>query len=290
MSSSFFLPPAGRSARRRRAHRRREGHKGRPADGRHAPVLRLRADRREGEQSEHDDADHAAPADRAEEAALQRVVRPLPVGGPVLVVAGGLGACAWSVVWTGLSSSVTGGSVAARPPRRGLAAAGSSGPAAGIVTRLVVRCGSQRRWTTRCGRCASSPARAAARCGASASPARRRSAELPREHPPRAEAGRPGRHPAGVDGGYRLARRRWTEITVADIIRPSRVRWPTSGAPGRTSLIYDGAAVPLRDVWLAVRANLRAVLEHVTVADIAEDHLPDSGAQAPGRPRGVTPH
>jgi len=31
---------------------------------------------------------------------------------------------------------------------------------------------------------------------------------------------------------------------------------------------YSGAAEPLRDVWIAVRANLRAVLERVTVADV----------------------
>ena len=32
---------------------------------------------------------------------------------------------------------------------------------------------------------------------------------------------------------------------------------------------YPGVAEPLRDVWIAVRGNLRAVLETVTLADVA---------------------
>ena len=38
---------------------------------------------------------------------------------------------------------------------------------------------------------------------------------------------------------------------------------------------YSGAAEPLAKVWIALRANLRAVLEHVTVADVASGKLPD---------------
>ena len=46
-------------------------------------------------------------------------------------------------------------------------------------------------------------------------------------------------------------------------------RWRTS----RTRRLYEatnypGPAEHLRDVWVAVRANLRAVLEHVTLADL----------------------
>jgi hypothetical protein len=37
---------------------------------------------------------------------------------------------------------------------------------------------------------------------------------------------------------------------------------------------YAGAAAALPRVWIAVRANLRRVVEHVTVADIAAGHLP----------------
>jgi DNA-binding IscR family transcriptional regulator len=45
------------------------------------------------------------------------------------------------------------------------------------------------------------------------------------------------------------------------------------------------AGEPLRDVWIAVRANIRSVLEHVTLADIAARKLPTAVkkiAETPG--------
>jgi DNA-binding IscR family transcriptional regulator len=45
------------------------------------------------------------------------------------------------------------------------------------------------------------------------------------------------------------------------------------GEPPET-VKYEGAAEPLGQLWVAVRANLRAVLEEVTVADIATGSLP----------------
>ena len=60
------------------------------------------------------------------------------------------------------------------------------------------------------------------------------------------------------------------EITVADVIRA--VEGPLANiqdsAPRRPN--YPGPAERLRDVWIAVRANLRAVLENVTLADADE--------------------
>ena len=41
-------------------------------------------------------------------------------------------------------------------------------------------------------------------------------------------------------------------------------------------LDYTGSAAPLRDVWIAVRASLRAVLEQVTLAEFARGKLPAS--------------
>ena len=38
---------------------------------------------------------------------------------------------------------------------------------------------------------------------------------------------------------------------------------------------YPGVAGQLPRVWIAVRKNLRAVVEHVTVADVASGRLPD---------------
>jgi Rrf2 family protein len=78
----------------------------------------------------------------------------------------------------------------------------------------------------------------------------------------------------GARGGYWLARPA-DEITVADIIRT--VEGPLANvhewAPEDTE--YPGPAERLRDVWIAVRASLRAVLEQVTLADVCEGNLPE---------------
>ncbi len=77
----------------------------------------------------------------------------------------------------------------------------------------------------------------------------------------------------GAEGGFRLARPP-AELTVADVIRA--VEGPLAsvrgGPPEEAS--YGGAASPLPRVWIAVRANLRRVLEQVTVADIAAGQIP----------------
>jgi hypothetical protein len=41
---------------------------------------------------------------------------------------------------------------------------------------------------------------------------------------------------------------------------------------------YAGAATELREVWIALRASLRAVLERTTLADVAAGRLPDDVA------------
>jgi Rrf2 family protein len=79
----------------------------------------------------------------------------------------------------------------------------------------------------------------------------------------------------GADGGFRLAKPA-ADITIADIIRA--VEGPLAsvrgGPPEETS--YPGASEALPRVWIAVRANLRKVVEHVTVADVASGKLPTS--------------
>src|SRR5207245_5891849 len=45
------------------------------------------------------------------------------------------------------------------------------------------------------------------------------------------------------------------------------------GEPPET-VTYAGSAEPLQEVWIAVRASLRSVLEHVTLADVAHNELP----------------
>jgi DNA-binding IscR family transcriptional regulator len=42
---------------------------------------------------------------------------------------------------------------------------------------------------------------------------------------------------------------------------------------------YRGVAEPLQHVWIALRANLRAVLERVTLADLVDGNLPAEVAE-----------
>jgi Rrf2 family protein len=79
----------------------------------------------------------------------------------------------------------------------------------------------------------------------------------------------------GAEGGFRLAKPA-EQLTIADIIRA--VEGPLAsvrGGPPEESH-YPGAAAELPRVWIAVRANLRRVVEHVTVADVASGALPKS--------------
>ena len=77
----------------------------------------------------------------------------------------------------------------------------------------------------------------------------------------------------GADGGYRLARAA-DEVTLADVIRA--IDGPLAGVSGTRpeSLRFKGVAEPMRDVWIAVRASLRSVLEQITLADITAGELP----------------
>jgi len=77
----------------------------------------------------------------------------------------------------------------------------------------------------------------------------------------------------GAEGGYRLSRPA-NKITVADVIRA--VDGPLANIRGirPEAAEYDGAAESLRDVWVAMRAALRSVLERVTLADVASGTLP----------------
>jgi Rrf2 family protein len=77
----------------------------------------------------------------------------------------------------------------------------------------------------------------------------------------------------GAEGGFMLAKPA-DKITVADVMRA--VEGPLAsvrGAPPEEAE-YGGAAGALPRVWIAVRANLRGVMENVTLADIAAGRLP----------------
>ncbi|MGW4275705.1 RrF2 family transcriptional regulator [Streptomyces seoulensis] len=78
----------------------------------------------------------------------------------------------------------------------------------------------------------------------------------------------------GGGGGYALARTA-SAITVADVIRA--VDGPIVSVRGErpTGLTYTGTAEPLLPLWIALRANVRRILEGVTLADIATGSLPE---------------
>ncbi|MBA2566938.1 MAG: RrF2 family transcriptional regulator [Thermoleophilaceae bacterium] len=78
----------------------------------------------------------------------------------------------------------------------------------------------------------------------------------------------------GRDGGYWLARAA-DEISIADVIRAVEGPLATVRGERAEELGYERAAAPLQEVWVAVRANLRGVLETVTLADIVNDSLPE---------------
>ncbi len=77
----------------------------------------------------------------------------------------------------------------------------------------------------------------------------------------------------GPEGGYWLAQPA-NEVSLAQIIRA--VEGPLVGVRGQRpeEIEYVGSAQMLQQVWIALRANLRKVLEEVTVADVASGKLP----------------
>jgi Rrf2 family protein len=79
----------------------------------------------------------------------------------------------------------------------------------------------------------------------------------------------------GVNGGYRLARPA-SAITLADVIRA--IDGPLAGVRDSApeDVAYEGPATTLRDVWVALRASMRTVLEAASLADVAAGRLPAS--------------
>jgi Rrf2 family protein len=78
----------------------------------------------------------------------------------------------------------------------------------------------------------------------------------------------------GAKGGYWLARPA-NEVAVADIVRA--VEGPIANVQSipPQDIEYKGNAEHLQEVWIAVRASIRSVLEEVTLADLVSGELPD---------------
>jgi Rrf2 family protein len=93
----------------------------------------------------------------------------------------------------------------------------------------------------------------------------------------------------GVKGGYRLARPA-EKISLAEIIRAVEGPLASVHESRPEEMHYPGAAEPLRDVWVAVRANLRAVLESVTLAHLVKRSLPSQIRRLLRDPEAWLPH
>lgn len=77
----------------------------------------------------------------------------------------------------------------------------------------------------------------------------------------------------GAKGGYWLARPA-DDVTIADVVRA--VEGPIAHVQSSPpeAIEYRGNAKHLKEVWIAVRASLRTVLEQVTLADLVSGELP----------------
>ena len=77
----------------------------------------------------------------------------------------------------------------------------------------------------------------------------------------------------GPEGGSRLAQPA-KSISLAQVIRAIEGPLAAVRDVRPEALSYDGPAARLPEVWIAVRAALRGVVERVTIADVASGRLP----------------
>ena len=85
----------------------------------------------------------------------------------------------------------------------------------------------------------------------------------------------------GRDGGYELARPA-AEISIADVLRCIDGPLASVRDIGLGDLPYSGPTAKLTDVWRALRASMRSVLEETSLADVAAGSLPDHVATLAG--------
>ena len=87
----------------------------------------------------------------------------------------------------------------------------------------------------------------------------------------------------GTDGGYWLAKPA-DEIALADIIRAVDGPLATVRGEPADELHYADDVKPLQQVWIALRANIREILETVTLAEVAGGELPERIAGIASQP------
>lgn len=85
----------------------------------------------------------------------------------------------------------------------------------------------------------------------------------------------------GRDGGYELARPA-EQISIADVLRCIDGPLASVRDIGLGDLDYTGPTTALADVWRALRASMRSVLEQTSLADVAGGDLPEHVAQLAG--------
>jgi Rrf2 family protein len=87
----------------------------------------------------------------------------------------------------------------------------------------------------------------------------------------------------GPEGGHRLARPT-SEISIADVIRALDGELANVRGNRPEELAYTGAAAPLQEVWIALRASERIILEGVTLAHVVSGDMPETVAALVANP------
>lgn len=76
----------------------------------------------------------------------------------------------------------------------------------------------------------------------------------------------------GADGGYRLDRDP-ASVSIADVVRALDGPLAAVRDLRPEDIDYSGAAIHLREVWVALRAAMREVLENTSLADVRDGAL-----------------
>ncbi len=79
-------------------------------------------------------------------------------------------------------------------------------------------------------------------------------------------------------------------MTLADVLRVMEGPLASVRDQRPESLSYGGSAEMLQEVWVALRSNMRAVLERVTLADVARHDLPAEITALAADPDAWNPH